>query len=60
MGADVIGRAITIFTDAFQKKGVPQALANPRKSKNKSKIFYWSKIIRDDKSVVLGDIRVLF
>ena len=31
--ADIEGRATTVITDAFQKKGVPQALANPRKSK---------------------------
>ena len=31
--ADIEGRATTVITDAFQEKGVPKALANPRKSK---------------------------
>ena len=41
-----------------KEKGVPQALANPLKSQNKSKKR--SKMIRDDLSVCIGDIRVSF
>ena len=59
MGADVIGRATSVFTDAFQKK---KSAISTRKSteiliKSKENM---SKIIRDDQSVMLCAIRVYF
>ena len=49
---------ITLFFQHQQERECP-ALANPLKSQNKSK-EYRSKIIRDDLSVCISDISVLF
>ena len=45
--------------DAFQKKGVPQALANPRKSTNKSKEYRFKKKI-SEKAKSVSSVKSVF